>query len=111
MLQATVQGNFLFLGKKRKSGEIISSKELQDALNAEPAKTTMTAINALKNAKLIILSDDNDAPGGNVDRSFDVTSGSIHEKLDSIMKHLGIDQPAQKAAPKAKKTAAAKKAA
>lgn len=54
MLKMTFQSNCVFLGKKRKAGDVIDT-ELAEALAA--GRTTMTAVTAMKNQQLAILQD------------------------------------------------------
>lgn len=51
MLQAICQGTFKFLGKVRKSGDVITAEEL--------GQTTLQNRDALRDQKLIILVDEN----------------------------------------------------
>ena len=87
MLQATCQSNFNFLGKPRKGGEVISARELETAL--ADGKTTWTAINSLKNQKLVVLSEEGVSSGNVVP----LESASLHQKLDAIIAHFAITIP------------------
>lgn len=113
MLQATVQGHFKFLGKMRKTGDILTAEDL--------AQTTTNARDALVSQKLIVLSEDGE--GGQVSQmpgGFEARLGQMEQVMAAIAVKLGIDvappAPAAKVekpkkAPKAKKAAAPKTAA
>lgn len=114
MLQMTIQGRYKFLGKAREPGEVIPSQELFEAIR--DGRTTMTAVNALKNRQLAILQDEAEA---NAPAQAEEIA-RLHRNMARIADHLGVElEAASEAAPsaetkesardrrKARKTAAA----
>lgn len=106
-LCATAQSSFIFLGKKRKIGAVISAAELDEAIAND--RLTLQARDAMVSQKMIVLSEEGpdglplEQVTGSHDPDLIARLDAMEENQRLIMEKLGIEPVAVKPSAKPEK--------